>query len=33
VRRTSELATQIEQLEEDWLMLHEELEAIEVQLN
>ena len=33
VRRTSELATQIEQLEENWLMLHEELEAIEVQLN
>ncbi len=33
VRRTSELAAQIETLEEDWLMLHEELEAIETQLN
>ncbi len=32
VRRSSELSAQIEQLEEQWLMLHEELEAIELQL-
>ncbi|MBS1175506.1 MAG: yheS [Burkholderiaceae bacterium] len=32
VRRTSELAVQIHTLEEEWLGLHEELEAIEAQL-
>ncbi len=33
VRRTSELSAQIEALEEEWLLLHEQLEAIENEMS